>query len=91
MPLTYSSKQAFEAPSEAVCSLQICRERLVTAAHPEDETIGAGVLISRAEHVQVVHATEGSPPNLSDALAADYRSKATRGEMDHWRCKPGGI
>lgn len=45
---------------------------LLIAAHPDDETIGAGVLLSRRKNVQVVHVTDGSPINSSDALAAGF-------------------
>lgn len=48
---------------------------LLIAAHPDDETIGAGVLLSRRKNVQVLHVTDGSPLNLADALAAGFRTR----------------
>jgi LmbE family N-acetylglucosaminyl deacetylase len=43
---------------------------VLIAAHPDDETIGAAIRISQTPGISIVHATEGSPPNRADALAA---------------------
>jgi LmbE family N-acetylglucosaminyl deacetylase len=48
---------------------------LVIAAHPDDETIGAGALLTRKPNVKIVHVTDGSPLNLGDALAAGFKSR----------------
>lgn len=48
---------------------------MILAAHPDDETIGAGVLVSRSPGAQVVYATDGSPDNLSDALASGFSTQ----------------
>jgi N-acetylglucosamine malate deacetylase 2 len=34
---------------------------LLAAAHPDDETIGAGILLSRTPDAWVIHATDGTP------------------------------
>ncbi|HEV2844860.1 MAG TPA: PIG-L family deacetylase, partial [Thermoanaerobaculia bacterium] len=34
---------------------------LVVVAHPDDETVGAGALLSRLQDVWIVHATDGAP------------------------------
>jgi len=47
---------------------------LLIAAHPDDETIGAAVRISRSREVEIVHVTDGAPANPSDALAAGFSS-----------------
>ena len=49
---------------------------LLIAAHPDDETIGAGALLSREPLVQIVHATEGAPQNMTDAMRAGFSSQS---------------
>jgi LmbE family N-acetylglucosaminyl deacetylase len=49
---------------------------LLIAAHPDDETVGAAILISQSPGIRVVHVTEGSPPDPADALAAGYSPEA---------------
>lgn len=34
---------------------------LIAVAHPDDETLGAGILLSRNPDVRVIHATDGAP------------------------------
>ena len=48
---------------------------LVIAAHPDDETIGAGALLTRKPNIKIVHVTDGSPLNAGDALAAGFKSR----------------
>lgn len=43
---------------------------LLIAAHPDDETVGAAIRISHTPGIQIVHVTEGSPPDSADAFAA---------------------
>ncbi len=48
---------------------------LLIAAHPDDETIGASLPISRITGIQIVHATDGSPLDPSDAHAAGFATR----------------
>jgi LmbE family N-acetylglucosaminyl deacetylase len=44
---------------------------LLLAAHPDDETIGAGTLLSRQTPEAVIHVTDGAPRDLAWAPAAN--------------------
>ncbi len=48
---------------------------ILIAAHPDDETIGAAVRISRTPDIRIVHVTEGSPSNPADAFAAGFSTR----------------
>lgn len=50
---------------------------LIIAAHPDDETIGAGIWMARRDgrRLTIVHVTGGSPRNPADALAAGFESR----------------
>jgi N-acetylglucosamine malate deacetylase 2 len=58
----------------------------VVIAHPDDETIGCGALLTRTSAVPVILLTDGAPRNLGDAArlgfasAADY-AQARRAEL----------
>lgn len=48
---------------------------LLVAAHPDDEVIGAGgQLAAWRDRVDIVHVTNGAPPDLSDAHRAGYNT-----------------
>ncbi|MFL6303637.1 MAG: PIG-L deacetylase family protein [Candidatus Sulfotelmatobacter sp.] len=53
---------------------------LLIAAHPDDETIGAGALLRRRPNIKVIHVTDGSPLNPGDALAAGFATRADYAE-----------
>ncbi len=52
------------------------RRAAIVAAHPDDETIGAGIFLSRISEVVCIHLTDGAPRDLRDAVANGYGSRA---------------
>lgn len=56
-------------------------------AHPDDEVLGCGVLLSRHPSARVVHVTDGSPATGADAARLGFASpaayaRARRGELE---------
>lgn len=47
----------------------------VIVAHPADEVVGAGCLISKLVDVTVLHVTDGAPPDMHDAKAAGFNER----------------
>ncbi|MGI9065774.1 MAG: PIG-L deacetylase family protein [Pyrinomonadaceae bacterium] len=48
----------------------------VIVAHPADEVVGAGCLISKLVDVTVLHVTDGAPTDMQDAEAAGFKERA---------------
>lgn len=47
---------------------------LVVAAHPDDESVGAGALFRNLERAFFVHVTDGAPRDLTDAFSHGFGS-----------------
>jgi len=52
----------------------------VIVAHPADEVVGAGCLISKLVDVTVLHVTDGAPCDMEDAEAAGFNERSEYAE-----------
>jgi LmbE family N-acetylglucosaminyl deacetylase len=58
----------------------------VIVAHPADEVVGAGCLISKLVDVTILHITDGAPSNMHDAEAAGFKQRADYAEARRQEC-----
>jgi LmbE family N-acetylglucosaminyl deacetylase len=59
--------------SGSTVPLEGCRAAIV-AAHPDDETLGAGARLSRFSGLILIHITDGAPRDMGDASAHGFSS-----------------
>lgn len=58
----------------------------VIVAHPNDEIVGGGCLISKLPNVRVVHVSTGAPQSLDEAQAAAYGDASEYAEARRREC-----
>jgi LmbE family N-acetylglucosaminyl deacetylase len=58
----------------------------VIVAHPADEVVGAGCLISKLVDVSVLHVTDGAPEDMQYAKAAGFKERAEYAEARRQEC-----
>jgi len=58
----------------------------VIVAHPADEVVGAGCLISKLLDVTVLHVTDGAPCDMEDAKAAGFKERTEYAEARKREC-----
>ena len=64
----------FEAELAAALAGQ--RTLLIVAAHPDDDVLGAGALLTQASKAAVVYVTDGAPRDGADARAHGFADAA---------------
>lgn len=55
-----------------MCTVSSCSKaagRLLSAAHPDDETVGMGATLYRLREAAIIHVTDGAPRDMRDARA----------------------
>ena len=58
----------------------------VIVAHPADEVVGAGCLISKLVDVTVLHVTDGAPSDMADAESAGFKERTEYAEARKREC-----
>src|SRR6266850_7376836 len=58
----------------------------VIVAHPADEVVGAGCLISKLVDVTILHVTDGAPCDTPDAAAAGFKERSAYAEARRREC-----
>lgn len=58
----------------------------VIVAHPADEIVGAGCLISKLVDVTVLHVTDGAPSEMADAEAAGFKDRTEYAKARRQEC-----
>jgi LmbE family N-acetylglucosaminyl deacetylase len=58
----------------------------VIVAHPADEVVGAGCLISKLVDVTVLHVTDGAPTDMKDAAAAGFNERSEYAQARKQEC-----
>jgi len=58
----------------------------VIVAHPADEVVGAGCLISKLVDVSVLHITDGAPSDMQDAKAAGFSNRSDYAQARKEEC-----
>src|SRR3954471_738190 len=68
-----------QVPDPSRPAIDASRIAIVTA-HPDDETVGCGALLSRLHGVALIVVTDGAPRNLTDAHSHGFADAADYGE-----------
>lgn len=58
----------------------------VIVAHPADEVVGAGCLISKLVDVTILHITDGAPSDMHDAEAAGFKERSEYAQARRQEC-----
>jgi LmbE family N-acetylglucosaminyl deacetylase len=58
----------------------------VIVAHPADEVVGAGCLISKLADVSILHVTDGAPRDMQDAKAAGFKGRSEYAQARKLEC-----
>lgn len=58
----------------------------VIVAHPADEVVGAGCLISKLVDVTILHITDGAPCDMHDAKAAGFEERSAYAQARRQEC-----